>query len=95
MTPATRLVWIETPANPLWTVTDIAATAQIAHAAGALLAVDVPEPADAFLLRDGAAAFAVCTCTAWVTLETLWWPLPPAIWSSCSSLSSEEAWLRM
>jgi cystathionine gamma-synthase len=36
----TRLVWVETPANPLWTVTDIAATAQIAHAAGALLAVD-------------------------------------------------------
>ena len=36
----TRLVWIETPANPLWTVTDIAATAKIAHAAGALLAVD-------------------------------------------------------
>jgi cystathionine gamma-synthase len=36
----TRLVWVETPANPLWTLTDIAATAQIAHAAGALLAVD-------------------------------------------------------
>ena len=36
----TRLVWIETPANPLWTVTDIAATALIAHAAGAIVAVD-------------------------------------------------------
>ena len=36
----TALVWIETPANPVWTVTDIAATAQVAHAAGALLAVD-------------------------------------------------------
>jgi cystathionine gamma-synthase len=36
----TRLVWIETPANPLWTITDIAATAAIAHAAGARLAVD-------------------------------------------------------
>jgi cystathionine gamma-synthase len=36
----TKLVWVETPANPLWTVTDIAATAQIAHAAGARLAVD-------------------------------------------------------
>jgi cystathionine gamma-synthase len=36
----TRLVWIETPANPLWTVTDIAAAAEAAHAAGALLAVD-------------------------------------------------------
>ena len=36
----TKLVWIETPANPLWTVTDIEATAAAAHAAGALLAVD-------------------------------------------------------
>ena len=36
----TRIVWIETPANPLWTVTDIAGAAAIAHAAGALLAVD-------------------------------------------------------
>lgn len=36
----TRLVWIETPANPLWTVTDIAAAAEAAHAAGAWLAVD-------------------------------------------------------
>src|SRR5947209_1286238 len=29
------LVWIETPANPLWTITDIAATCEIAHAGGA------------------------------------------------------------
>jgi len=36
----TRLVWIETPANPLWSITDIAAAAEIAHRAGALLAVD-------------------------------------------------------
>jgi cystathionine gamma-synthase len=36
----TQLVWVETPANPLWTITDIAAVARIAHAAGALLAVD-------------------------------------------------------
>ena len=36
----TKLVWIETPGNPLWTVTDIAAAAGIAHAAGARLAVD-------------------------------------------------------
>jgi cystathionine gamma-synthase len=35
-----RLVWVETPANPLWTVTDIAAAARLAHAAGALLTVD-------------------------------------------------------
>ncbi len=36
----TRLVWLETPSNPLWSVTDIAAAATIAHAAGAALAVD-------------------------------------------------------
>ena len=36
----TRLVYIETPGNPLWTISDIAAIAEIAHAAGALLAVD-------------------------------------------------------
>jgi cystathionine gamma-synthase len=36
----TALVWIETPSNPLWTITDIAAVAGIAHAAGALLAID-------------------------------------------------------
>jgi cystathionine gamma-synthase len=36
----TRLVWAETPANPLWTLTDIAAVAEIAHGAGAALAVD-------------------------------------------------------
>jgi cystathionine gamma-synthase len=36
----TRLVWIETPANPTWTITDVTAVAAIAHAAGAILAVD-------------------------------------------------------
>lgn len=38
--PETRLVWLETPANPTWDVTDIAAVAELAHAAGARLAVD-------------------------------------------------------
>ena len=40
MRPTTKLVWLETPANPLWTVTDIAAVCQIAHARGAAVAVD-------------------------------------------------------
>src|SRR5438874_528131 len=40
MQPDTKLVWIETPANPLWTITDIAAIAEIARAGGALLGVD-------------------------------------------------------
>ena len=37
---ATKLVYIETPGNPLWTITDIAASAEIAHKAGAKLCVD-------------------------------------------------------
>jgi cystathionine gamma-synthase len=36
----TRLIWVETPTNPLLTVADIAALAEIAHGAGALLVVD-------------------------------------------------------
>ena len=36
----TKVVWIETPANPTWQVTDIAAVADIAHRAGAVLGVD-------------------------------------------------------
>lgn len=37
---STRLVWIETPANPTWEVTDIAAVAELAHGKGALVVVD-------------------------------------------------------
>jgi cystathionine beta-lyase/cystathionine gamma-synthase len=40
VTPTTRLVWIETPTNPLLQILDIAALAELAHRAGALLAVD-------------------------------------------------------
>jgi cystathionine gamma-synthase len=36
----TDLVWIETPLNPTWDVVDIEAAAQLAHAAGAILAID-------------------------------------------------------
>jgi cystathionine gamma-synthase len=36
----TSLVWIETPCNPTWDVIDIKSAADIAHAAGAVLAVD-------------------------------------------------------
>lgn len=41
-----RLLWIETPANPTWEVTDIAAACAAARAAGTLVAVDstVPTP---------------------------------------------------
>jgi len=36
----TKLVWIETPSNPTCAITDVAASARCAHAAGAILAVD-------------------------------------------------------
>ncbi len=38
--PATRLVWVETPTNPLLKIVDVAAVAEIAHAGGARVAVD-------------------------------------------------------
>ncbi len=40
ITKATKLVWIETPTNPLLQVLDIAALAELAHQNGAVLAVD-------------------------------------------------------
>lgn len=40
VTPATRLIWVETPSNPLLHVTDIGAIAGIAQKANALLACD-------------------------------------------------------
>lgn len=36
----TRMVWLETPANPMWGVSDIAAIAAVTHDAGAILGVD-------------------------------------------------------
>jgi cystathionine gamma-synthase len=39
-TPKTKLVWTETPSNPLLKITDLAAVAEIAHGAGALCACD-------------------------------------------------------
>ncbi|MFC3300183.1 cystathionine gamma-synthase [Arthrobacter agilis] len=36
----TKMVWVETPSNPMMKITDIAVTAQLAHDAGALLVVD-------------------------------------------------------
>src|SRR5262245_12769399 len=40
ITSKTKLVWIETPTNPLLQIIDIAAVADLAHKAGAILAVD-------------------------------------------------------
>jgi cystathionine gamma-synthase len=40
MTPTTRVLWCETPTNPLLNIADIAGLAGVAHDAGALLVVD-------------------------------------------------------
>lgn len=40
MTPKTRMVWIETPTNPLLQILDIAALAELSHKHGAILVVD-------------------------------------------------------
>ena len=40
MTPKTKVVWCETPSNPLLGIADIAAVARIAHEGGAMLVVD-------------------------------------------------------
>jgi cystathionine gamma-synthase len=36
----TRLLWVETPANPMWEITDLAAVCDLAHRAGVRVAVD-------------------------------------------------------
>jgi len=40
ITPATRVLWVETPSNPLMKITDIAALVELGHAAGVLVVVD-------------------------------------------------------
>ncbi|RPH78086.1 MAG: cystathionine gamma-synthase, partial [Candidatus Rokuibacteriota bacterium] len=40
LTPRTKVVWIETPSNPLWRVTDIAGVAALAHDVGARCVCD-------------------------------------------------------
>ena len=40
ISPKTKLIWVETPTNPLLNIIDIAAMASLAKEAGALLAVD-------------------------------------------------------
>ena len=52
----TSIVWIETPVNPTWEVIDIAASANIAHDAGAILVVDctVAPPVTTRALDHGA-----------------------------------------
>ena len=40
VTPGAAVLWVETPSNPLMKISDIAALAEIGHAAGAIVVVD-------------------------------------------------------
>lgn len=40
LTPQTKLLWLESPGNPLLSITDIAACAEIAHRRGVLVGID-------------------------------------------------------
>ena len=53
---STSIVWIESPVNPTWDVIDIAASAEIAHEVGAILAIDctVAPPVTTRALDHGA-----------------------------------------
>ncbi len=56
ITPHTRLIWVETPSNPLLRITDIEAVAALAHASGARCVCDNTwaSPALQHPLRHGA-----------------------------------------
>lgn len=40
MRPTTKVLWVETPSNPLMKITDLAALAELGHAAGAVVVAD-------------------------------------------------------
>jgi cystathionine gamma-synthase len=104
----TRLVWLETPANPLWEISDIAAVAGIAHAAGARLAVDStvatpvltrPLALGADLVMHSATQYLnghsdVIAGTLTAAAEDEWWGHLKAIRARHGAiLGSFEAWL--
>jgi cystathionine gamma-synthase len=106
----TKLVFIETPGNPLWTITDIAAVAKIAHAAGARLAVDstVATPVFTQPLKFGAdivmhSASKYLNGHSDVIAGALACAKPDALWKRIATLRNQhglllgpfEAWLLM
>ena len=106
----TKLVFIETPGNPLWTITDIAAVAKIAHAAGARVAVDstVATPVFTQPLKLGAdivmhSASKYLNGHSDVIAGALACAKPDALWKRIETLRSQhglllgpfEAWLLM
>lgn len=69
MRPNTRLVWIETPSNPLLKMTDIAAVAEIAHLAARSVPVTAPGQRP-------------CSSVPWPWGQIFPYTPPPNIWAA-------------
>ena len=106
----TGLVWIETPSNPLWSITDIAAMADIAHEAGALLCVDSTVATPVFTCPiDHGADIVVHSATKYLNghsdvvagaiatahLDDFWARIQRVRAQFGTALSSFDAWLLM
>jgi len=104
----TKLVWLETPANPLWTVSDIEAAAKVAHQAGARLAIDStvatpvltrPLALGADIVMHAATKYLnghsdVCAGTlTTATLDAFWQRIKTVRKAGGAILGSFEAWL--
>lgn len=104
----TALVWIESPCNPTWDIIDIAAAADVAHDAGARLAVD-STVATPVLTRPLALGADVVFHSATkylnghsdvlagvllsATADDAWLEISDARWLGGAVLGSFEAWL--
>jgi cystathionine gamma-synthase len=106
----TGMVWIETPSNPLWSITDIAAMAEIAHGAGALLCVDSTVATPVFTCPiDHGADIVVHSATKYLNghsdvvagaiatahLDDFWARIQRVRAQFGTALSSFDAWLLM
>ena len=106
----TGLFWIETPSNPLWTITDIAAISEIAHSADALLCIDstVSTPVltrpighGADIVLHSATKYlnghsdVVAGCLAVATADEFWKRIQKTRKQFGTSLGPFEAWLLM
>jgi cystathionine gamma-synthase len=104
----TGILWIETPSNPLWTITDIEAVAEIGHAAGAILCVDStvstpiftqPLSLGADIVMHSATKYlnghsdVIAGALATTQGGTLWNLIKKARMSQGSALGPFEAWL--
>ena len=104
----TRMVWIETPSNPLWTITDIEAVADMTHQVGAILCVDStvstpiltkPLSLGADIVMHSATKYlnghsdVVAGCLATLRPDTFWAEVKQMRETHGTTLGAFEAWL--